>query len=56
MTRPGLLALVRHAVHELMNGYLEHPSMRERIADYITFPALGSKAGMLGAIALAETA
>jgi fructokinase len=56
MTRPGLLALVRHAVHELMSGYLEHPSMRERIADYITFPALGSKAGMLGAIALAEMA
>ena len=53
MTRPGLLALVRHAVHELMNGYLEHPSMRETIADYITFPVLGSKAGMLGAIALA---
>jgi fructokinase len=56
MTRPGLLALVRHAVHELMNGYLEHPSMRETIADYITFPVLGSKAGMLGAIALAEMA
>jgi fructokinase len=56
MTRPGLLALVRHAVHELMNGYLEHPSMRETIADYISFPVLGSKAGMLGAIALAEMA
>jgi fructokinase len=56
MMRPGLLALVRHAVHELMNDYLEHPSMRERIAEYITLPALGSKAGMLGAIALAEMA
>jgi hypothetical protein len=30
--------------------------MRETIADYITFPVLGSKAGMLGAIALAEMA
>ena len=56
MTRPGLLARVRHAVHELMNGYLEHPSMCETIADYITLPALGSKAGMLGAIALAGSA
>jgi fructokinase len=56
MTRPGLLPLVRHAVTELMNGYLEQTAMNEGIADYITPPALGSKAGMLGAIALAETA
>jgi fructokinase len=55
MARPGLLPLVRHAVTELMNGYLEQTAMSEGIADYITPPALGSKAGMLGAIALAET-
>jgi fructokinase len=56
MTRPGLLRLVRHAVTEVMNGYLDQAAMSEGIADYITPPALGSKAGMLGAIALAETA
>jgi fructokinase len=56
MTRPGLLPLVRHAVTEVMNGYLDQAAMSEGIADYITPPALGSKAGMLGAIALAETA
>ncbi len=56
MTRPGLLPLVRHAVTEVMNGYLDQTAMSEGIADYITPPELGSKAGMLGAIALAETA
>ncbi len=39
-----------------MNGYLDNTAMRDDIASYITLPALGSKAGMLGAIALAETA
>jgi fructokinase len=56
MARPGLLPLVRHAVKELMNGYLGQTSMNEGIGDFITLPALGSRAGMLGAIALAETA
>jgi fructokinase len=56
MARPGLLPLVRHAVKELMNGYLDQAAMNEGIADFITLPALGSRAGMLGAIALAETA
>ena len=54
MTRPELLPLVRYAVTELMNGYLDQASMSDGIADFITLPALGSKAGMLGAIALAE--
>jgi fructokinase len=56
MARPGLLPLVRHAVTELMNGYLDQAAMSVGIADFITPPALGSRAGMLGAIALAETA
>jgi fructokinase len=56
MTRPGLLPLVRHAVTEVMNGYLDQTAMSDGIADYITSPGLGAKAGMLGAIALAETA
>ena len=38
-----------------MNGYLDNTAMSDGIAGYITLPALGSKAGMLGAIALAES-
>jgi fructokinase len=50
--RPGLHALVRHEVTALMNGYQSFNA-----ADgYITQPALGQHAGVLGAIALAETA
>jgi fructokinase len=45
---PGLLALVRQDVDELLNGYLDAPP--------ITRPALGARAGVLGAIALAESA
>ena len=56
MKRPGLLPLVHRAVAGLMNGYLDNTAMSDGIAGYITLPALGSKAGMLGAIALAETA
>jgi fructokinase len=56
MARAGLLPLARYAVTELMNGYLDQTSMSDGIADFITVPALGSKAGMLGAIALAESA
>jgi fructokinase len=56
MKQPGLLALVQRRVTGLMNGYLGTTAMGEGIADYITLPALGSRAGVLGAIALAEIA
>jgi fructokinase len=48
MMRPGLVDLVRHEVHELVNGYVHLPR--------IELPALGTRAGVLGAIALAGTA
>ena len=51
----GLLNLVRRDVLALMNGYLEATAVRDNIADYITLPQLGMRAGVLGAIALAQT-
>jgi len=51
----GLLNLVRRDVLALMNGYLEATAVRDDIADYITLPQLGMRAGVLGAIALAQT-
>jgi fructokinase len=51
----GLLALVQRHVLTLMNGYLEASAVVDDIADYITLPGLGRQAGVLGAIALAET-
>jgi fructokinase len=53
-SRDALLPLVRHDVLSLMNGYLDSPAVRDRISEYITVPALGIRAGVLGAIALAE--
>ena len=49
---PGLLPLVGRELSALMNGYLGF----ELPDDYITEPALGARSGVLGAIALAETA
>jgi fructokinase len=56
VSRDGLLGLVQREVLSLMNGYLDSKVVRERISEYITTPALGGRAGVLGAIALAELA
>jgi fructokinase len=41
-------------VQEYLNGYVQSPEILERIDSYIVPPGLGNKAGVLGAIALAE--
>lgn len=56
MEQPQLLPLVRQKVQELLNGYVQAPEILERIDDYIVPPGLGAKAGVLGAIALAQRA
>jgi fructokinase len=53
MKRHELLRLVQRELAELMNGYPDAPSVAG-IAEYVTLPSLGSRAGVLGAIALAE--
>jgi len=52
--QPCLLPLVRRRVRELLNGYLQVVSILDRIDDYIVPPGLGSRSGVLGAIALAQ--
>jgi fructokinase len=54
MEHAGLLSLVHEQVVELMNGYLDSVAVGSGIGGYITAPALGSRSGALGAIALAE--
>jgi fructokinase len=53
-TAEGLLERVRPRVVELMNRYVSTPALADEIDGYITAPALGSRSGVLGAIALAE--
>lgn len=51
-----LLPIIRRNVQRLLNGYVQSPAITQNIADYIVPPALGNRAGMLGAIALAQGA
>jgi fructokinase len=51
-----LLPLIRKNVQNLLNGYIQSPAITKNIDGYIVPPALGSRAGMLGAIALAHGA
>ena len=50
MEVPGLLPMVQQKTRALLNGYLQHPLITE--GEYITAPGLGSRAGILGALAL----
>jgi fructokinase len=54
MKRPGLLALVRARMRELLAGYVATPELTDEIDDYVVAPALGDRAGVLGAIELAR--
>lgn len=56
MSQPQLFPKVRQQVQTLLNGYVQHPAILEDIDRYIVPPGLGNQAGVLGAIALAETA
>ena len=50
---PGLLEKVRSGVQRQLNGYIHSSWIFEKITAYIVPPALGSRSGVLGAIALA---
>jgi len=56
MQQPNLFPLVRRRVQELLNGYLQAPVILNQIDDFIVPPDLGNRAGVLGAILLAQQA
>jgi fructokinase len=53
---PGLMPLIRKKTLALLNGYVQSPAILDGIDSYIVPPALGGRAGVLGAIALAQQA
>jgi fructokinase len=53
MQREILFPLVRSKTQRFLNGYIQSPQIIEDIDRYIVPPALGNRAGVLGAIALA---
>jgi len=54
--RDDLLPVIRRNVQTFVNGYVQSPMITQAIEEYIVPPALGGRAGMLGAIALAQKA
>lgn len=52
MDQVQLFPLVRRKVVQLLNGYVQAPAIIEHIDTYIVPPALGARAGVLGALAL----
>jgi len=56
MNRHGLLETVHREIVRLMNGYLASAVLSDGISAFVAKPALGPRAGVLGALALAESA
>jgi fructokinase len=54
MQQPHLFPLIRLGVQELLSGYLQRPEVFDEIDRFIVPSALGVRAGVLGAIALAQ--
>jgi fructokinase len=56
MAQTALYPMIRNEVQSLLNGYIQSPMILHQIDHYIVPPALGSRAGVLGGIALARRA
>ena len=54
MAQHHLFPRLRAEVLRLLNGYIQSPALQERIDEYIVPPGLGDRAGVLGALALAQ--
>ena len=52
--REDLLPMIRKNVQKVLNGYVQSPAVTKDIDEYIVPPGLGSRSGMLGALALAK--
>ncbi len=54
MAQPQLLPMVRQKLQASLNGYVQATAVTQDIGHYVVPPALGSQAGVLGALALAQ--
>ncbi len=54
MQQSHLFPLIRQRVQHLLNGYIQVDDVLQQIDQYIVPPKLGPRAGVLGAIALAQ--
>ncbi len=56
MEQMQLFPLMREEVVRLLKGYIQRPQIMQEIDSYLVPPGLGNRAGVLGAIALAQDA
>jgi fructokinase len=56
MQQQFLFPMVRRELARLLNGYIRATELVDRIDDYVVPPQLGNRAGVLGAMVLAEQA
>ena len=56
MQQQQLFRLIHHQVGKLLNGYLRADVLLHHLDEYVFPPALGARAGVLGAMVLAERA
>ncbi len=56
MHQAHLFPMIRQKVQRALNGYVQMPQLLDAIDRYIVPPALGDRAGVLGAMALAQEA
>jgi fructokinase len=56
MQKPQLFPLIRLRVRALLNDYVVAPALSDQIDSFIRPPGLGTRSGVLGALALAEQA
>ena len=56
MRRTRLYPLIRAKLAGILAGYLRTPALGQAIDGYVVAPTLGDRAGVLGALALAQTA
>lgn len=54
MQQMQLFSTIRAETLNLLNGYVQSPTLLEHIDEYIVPPGLASRAGVLGAIAIAQ--
>jgi fructokinase len=53
MARANLMPTVRRKLGEVLGGYVASPALTDGLERYLVAPALGERAGVLGAMALA---
>ena len=56
MRQPQLLSRIQHALLQTVNGYLPIPAFARDIESYVVPSRLDQKAGLYGALVLAERA